>query len=306
MESYNDAMEITQDMVLKLKSEKNAIILAHNYTLPEIQDVADFVGDSLGLSRKASETDADIIVFCGVSFMGETAKILNPDKKVLLPVPDAGCAMASMCTGEQVRVLRKKYPEAAFLAYVNTTADVKAEVDLCCTSSNAVAAVKSLEEKDIVFVPDMNLAAHAASKAPEKNIISFHGYCPAHQGITVWQIEDLKKKYPGAEVIVHPESPMNVLEMSDFIGSTEKMIDYVKESSKNEFIVGTEVGMGHRLKKEKPGAEFHFPPNALCQTMKMTDLRVLYKSLSEESGEIVLDKDVMDRARKPLEKMLTI
>lgn len=299
-------MEITQDMVLKLKGEKNAIILAHNYTLPEIQDVADFVGDSLGLSRRASETDADIIVFCGVSFMGETAKILNPDKKVLLPVPEAGCAMASMCTGEQVRRLREKYPKAAILAYVNTTAEVKAEVDLCCTSSNAVAATESIEEKDIVFIPDLNLAAYVASEVPEKNIICFHGYCPAHQGITSWQIEDLKKQYPDADVITHPETPMNVLEISDFIGSTEKMVDYVKESSNDIFIVGTEVGMGHRLKKERPDAEFIFPPNALCQTMKMTDLRTLYKSLSEESGEIVLDREIMDRARKPLEKMLRV
>lgn len=299
-------MENIQNSVLKLKDEKNAIILAHNYTLPEIQDIADFVGDSLGLSRKASETDADMIVFCGVSFMGETAKILNPEKKVLLPVPEAGCAMASMCTGEQVKSLRKKYPDAAFLAYVNTTADVKAEIDLCCTSSNVVDAVRSLQEKDIVFLPDMNLAEYTASLVPEKNIIRFHGYCPAHQGITVWQMEDLKTLYPGADIVSHPESPMDVLRISDFIGSTEKMIDYVKESLNKEFIIGTEIGMSHRLKKVRPDAEFHFPPSAICQTMKMTDLRTLYKSLSEETGEIIIDEEIMDRARKPLEKMLTI
>jgi quinolinate synthase len=306
MKPYNDAMETIQNSVLKLKEEKNAIILAHNYTLPEIQDIADFVGDSLGLSRKASETDADLIVFCGVSFMGETAKVLNPDKKVLLPIPEAGCAMASMCTGEQVRALRKKYPDAAFLAYVNTTADVKAEVDMCCTSSNVIDAVKSLKETDIVFVPDTNLAEYAASLVPEKNIIKFHGYCPAHHGITVWQMEDLKTMHPGADVISHPESPMDVLNMSDFIGSTEKMIGYVRESANNEFIVGTEIGMYHRLKKLRPDAEFYFPPSAICQTMKMTDLRTLYKSLSEETGEIILDRDIMDRARRPIEKMLTI
>lgn len=306
METYNGAMEIIQNAVLKLKEDKNAIILAHNYTLPEIQDVADFTGDSLGLSRMATETDAEIIVFCGVSFMGETAKILNPDKKVLLPVPEAGCAMASMCTGEQIRTLRKKYPDAAFLAYVNTTAEVKAEVDLCCTSSNVIAAARSLKEKDIVFVPDLNLAAYTASKVPEKNIIPFHGYCPAHQGITSWQIEDLKELYPDADIISHPEAPMDVLRISDFIGSTEKMIDYIKESSKDEFIVGTEMGIGYRMNKVRPEAKFYFPPSAICQTMKMTDLRTLHKSLSEESGEIFIDKDIMDRARKPLEKMLNI
>lgn len=306
MESYNGAMEITQSSVQELKNKKNAIILAHNYTLPEVQDAADFVGDSFGLSKIATETDADIIVFCGVSFMGETAKILNPDKKVILPVPEAGCAMASMCTGEQVRSLRKRYPDAAFMAYVNTTADVKAEVDLCCTSSNAVKATKSLEERDIVFLPDMNLAAYVAREVPEKNIIPLMGYCPAHHGITVWQVEDLKELHPEAEIVSHPECAMDVLEISDFIGSTEAMVNHVKGSEKDQFIIGTEIGILHRMQKLRPDAKFYFPPSAICQTMKMTDLRRIYLALSEESGEVILDKAVMDKARVPLEKMLAL
>ena len=299
-------MEITQESVLKLKNEKNAIILAHNYTLPEVQDAADYVGDSLGLSQKASETDADIIVFCGVSFMGETAKILNPGKKVLLPDPNAGCSMASMCTAEQVISLRKKYPGAAVLAYVNTTAEVKAEADLCCTSSNAIKAAASLDEKDIIFVPDMNLAAYTASKLPDKNIIPFHGYCSAHQGITTWHIEDLKILHPNADVVSHPECTLEVLDLSDYVGSTEKMLNYVMDSDKDEFIIGTEVGMLHRLKKSRPDAEFYFPPNAICQTMKMTDLRSIYRSLDKESVEIVLDPKVAKRARIPVERMLAL
>ncbi len=299
-------MEITQESVLNLKNKKNAIILAHNYTLPEVQDAADYVGDSLGLSKKASETDADLIVFCGVSFMGETAKILNPEKTVLLPDPNAGCSMASMCTGEQVISLRKKYPDAAVLAYVNTTAEVKAEADLCCTSSNAIKAAASLDEKNIIFVPDMNLAAYTASKLPDKNIIPFHGYCSAHQGITTWHIEDLKIMHPEADIVSHPECTFEVLELSDFIGSTEKMLDYVMNSDKDEFIIGTEIGMSHRLKKSRPDAMFYFPPNAICQTMKMTDLRSIYKALDQGCGEVVLDKDVADRARMSVERMLAL
>lgn len=299
-------MEITQESVRNLKNKKNAIILAHNYTLPEVQDAADFVGDSLGLSKKASEADADLIVFCGVSFMGETAKILNPEMTVLLPDPNAGCSMASMCTGEQVISLRKKYPDAAVLAYVNTTAEVKAEADLCCTSSNAIKAAASLDEKNIIFVPDMNLAAYTASKLPDKNIIPFHGYCSAHQGITTWHIEDLKIMHPEADIVSHPECTFEVLELSDFIGSTEKMLDYVMNSDKDEFIIGTEIGMSHRLKKSRPDAMFYFPPNAICQTMKMTDLRSIYKALDQGCGEVVLDKDVADRARMSVERMLAL
>lgn len=299
-------MEITQESVLKLKDKKNAIILAHNYTLPEVQDAADYVGDSLGLSQKASETDANIIVFCGVSFMGETAKILNPSKTVLLPDPNAGCSMASMCTAEQVISLRKKYPGAAVLAYVNTTAEVKAEADLCCTSSNAIKAAASLDEKDIIFVPDMNLAAYTASKLPDKNIIPFHGYCSAHQGITTWHIEDLKTLHPKADVVSHPECMFQILELSDFVGSTEKMLGYVMDSDKDEFIIGTEVGMLHRLNKARPDAKFYFPPNAICQTMKMTDLRSIYGALDKECFKVVLDPDVAERARVPVERMLAL
>lgn len=299
-------MEATLESIQQLKKEKNAVVLAHNYTLPEVQDAADYVGDSLGLSRKAAETEAEIIVFCGVSFMGETAKILNPDKKVLLPEPRAGCSMASMCTAPQVREMKKLYPEAAVVAYVNTTADVKAEADICCTSSNSVKATSSLEEKDIIFVPDMNLAAYTAQKLPEKNIMPFHGYCSAHHGITKWQIEDLKILHSGAEIVSHPECALDVLEMSDFVGSTEKMIDHVRESPNGEFIIATEVGMLYRLGKARPDAKFYFPPNALCQTIKMTDLRLIHRALNECKQEVVLDPDISMRARIPVERMLSL
>ncbi|MDN5357030.1 MAG: quinolinate synthase [Candidatus Methanomethylophilaceae archaeon] len=299
-------MEITLESIQQLKKEKNAVILAHNYTLPEVQDVADYVGDSLGLSRKAAETEAEIIIFCGVSFMGETAKILNPDKKVLLPEPRAGCSMASMCTAAQVREMRRIYPDAAVVAYVNTTADVKAESDICCTSSNSIKATASLEEEDIIFIPDMNLAAYTANKLPEKNIIPFHGYCSAHHGITTWQIEDLRTLHPGADIVSHPECTFDVLAMSDFIGSTEKMIDFVRVSDNNEFIIATEVGMLYRLRKVRPDAKFYFPPNALCQTIKMTNLRLVYRSLVDGNGEVILDPEISRRARIPVERMLSL
>ncbi len=299
-------MEITLESIQQLKKEKNAVILAHNYTLPEVQDAADYVGDSLGLSRKAAETEAEMIVFCGVSFMGETAKILNPDKKVLIPEPRAGCSMASMCTASQVREMKKLHPEAAVVAYVNTTAEVKAEADICCTSSNSVKATSSLEEKDIIFVPDMNLAAYTARKLPEKNIIPFHGYCSAHHGITAWQIVDLKTLHPGADIVSHPECASEVLDISDYIGSTEKMIDYVRESSNSEFIIATEVGMLYRLAKARPDSKFYFPPNALCQTMKMTDLRLICRALTQEKEEVVLDPEISRRARIPVERMLSL
>lgn len=299
-------MEITSESIQKLKKDRNAVILAHNYTLPEVQDVADFVGDSLGLSRKAADTEAEIIVFCGVSFMGETAKILNPDKKVLLPEPGAGCSMASMCTASGVRELRKMYPGAAVAAYVNTTADVKAEADICCTSANSVKAVASLEEEDVIFVPDMNLAAYTADKLPDKNIIPFDGYCSAHHGITTWQIEDLKILHPTAEILSHPECSFDVLKISDYVGSTEKMIDFVRESGNREFIISTESGMMHRLNKVRPDAKFYFPPNAICPTMKMTDLRLIHRALIGCVGEVVLDPEISRKARIPVERMLSL
>jgi quinolinate synthase len=292
------------DRISELKREKDAVILAHNYTSDEVQDLADYVGDSLGLSVKAASTEASVIVFCGVSFMGETAKILSPGKTVLLPEPEAHCAMASMCTAQQIRDMRKRHPGAAVVGYVNTSAESKAEMDVCCTSSNAVAVVRSLEEKDVIFVPDKNLGAYVASKVPEKNIILWDGFCPVHQSITVKNIADLKEKHPNARVLAHPECRPEVLSMSDSVGSTEGMV--VAAESGEEFIVATEKGMEHRFRGRYPEKSFHFPVNAVCLTMKMVEPESLLRCLETFEGRVELDEKVLRSAYLPVKRMTDI
>lgn len=300
------SMNAVIERINALKKEHNAIILAHNYTLPEIQDVADFVGDSLGLSIKASETDADVIVFCGVSFMAETAKILNPSKTVLIPETDAHCAMAAMCTSDQIKEARRKNPDAIVVGYVNSTAEAKAEMDVCCTSSNAVNVVRSLAEKDVIFVPDENLAGYVASELQEKHIIPWRGFCPIHHAITTCQIEELKRLHPRALVLAHPECRMEVLDMADHIGSTEKILSLTKNSDADEFIVATEIGMLHRLEKACPKKKFYFPDVAICSMMKMVDLRSLLNCMESLSGEVLLSDDVLKRAYAPVKRMTEI
>ncbi|MCL2318245.1 MAG: quinolinate synthase NadA [Methanomassiliicoccaceae archaeon] len=298
-------MVSVKERILQLKKEKNAVILAHNYTSPEVQDLADFLGDSLGLSIEASKTKADIIIFCGVSFMGETAKILNPEKKVLLPEPEAHCAMAAMCTGEQLKEFRKCNPGVAIMGYVNSTADAKKEMDICVTSSNAVKIIQSIGWKNILFVPDMNLGAYAAS-VTGINIKLWNGFCPIHHGITAAQVDSLKKKHPKAYVMAHPECRKEVLELADHIGSTESMIKVAKESEKKEFIVLTEVGMKYRLEKENPGKKFYFLEQAVCTTMKMPTPESILRSLETGAGEIKLSKDILKASRGPLQKMIDL
>ena len=256
-------METVGERIVRLKKERNAVILAHNYCLPEVQDIADFVGDSLGLSRKATETDADVIVFCGVTFMAETAKILNPGKTVLIPDPAAICAMAQMCSPEQIVAAREANPGKEVVGYVNSTAACKAEMDVCCTSSNAIDIVASLESDGAVFVPDRNLGTFAARRCPQKDVVVWSGFCPIHQSISVQQVRDLKAAHPDAEVLAHPECRTEVLELADVIGSTEKMLTHCMSSDRDEFIVLTEVGMGHRLETKCPGKRFHFPQSAV-------------------------------------------
>jgi quinolinate synthase len=265
-------MQSIKDRIAVLKKERNAVILVHNYCLPEVQDIADHVGDSLGLSITASGSEKDVIVFCGVSFMAESAKVLAPGKTVLMPEPSAMCPMASMCSAEQIIDARKCHRDACVVGYVNTTASAKAEMDICCTSSNAVNVVSSMNEKEVIFVPDMNLGSYVASKVPSKNLILWNGYCPVHQAITVQNILDLKADRPNALVIAHPECRKDVLDISDVIGSTEKMIEFARSSKEKVFIMATEVGMRHRLTKECPGKEFLFIDHALCPVMKMTSL----------------------------------
>jgi quinolinate synthase len=289
------------ERIAVLKAERNAVILAHNYTSAEIQDIADFVGDSLGLSKVAASTDADVIVFCGVSFMGETAKILSPSKTVLMPEPEAHCAMATMCTAEQIRAAKAAHPGAAVVGYVNTTAEAKAEMDICCTSSNAVAVVRSMKEKDIIFVPDKNLGAYVAKNVPEKNVILWDGFCPVHQSMTAKQIGDLVKAHPGSKVMAHPECREDVLALADVIGSTEAMLKAA--SGPSEWVVATEKGLGHKLEKKYPDSRFYFPVHAVCLTMKMIEPESILHALETSEGEIILDGKVLHDAYLPVKRM---
>ena len=297
-------MESVGERIVRLKKERNAVILAHNYCLPEVQDIADYVGDSLGLSVRATETDADVIVFCGVTFMAETAKILNPGKTVLIPDPAAVCAMAQMCSPEQIVSARAANPGKEVVGYVNSTAACKAEMDVCCTSSNAVDIVSSLKSGGAIFVPDRNLGSYAASRCPGKDIVLWQGFCPIHQSISVQQVRELKAAHPDAEVLAHPECRAEVLALADVIGSTERMLNHCRESSLEEFIVLTEVGMRHRLEVNCPGKRFHFPESAVCGAMKMATLETVESVLSDLGNRVELPEEVVERARRPVERMI--
>lgn len=295
-----------QTEIRNLKERKNAIILAHNYTLPEVQDVADMVGDSLGLSIKASETDADVIVFCGVTFMGETAKILSPKKTVLMPVPDALCDMASSCTPEELAEAKRKNPDRMVIGYVNTTGPTKCHMDVCCTSGNALKVVESAGDRKILFVPDKNLGRYVSNRHPEKDIMLWHGCCPIHDRLTLEDLMRIKKEHPDAYVMSHPECPEPVLGASDFIGSTEAMLKKSIEVEYGEFIVMTEVGMRHRLELACPEKRFYFPENAVCESMKRTTLESIRDCLRDMTGEIVLTDGVVRAAYAPVKRMTEI
>lgn len=298
-------MQSVKERILELKKQKNAIILAHNYTSPEVQDIADFVGDSLGLSQKAAATDADIIVFCGVSFMGETAKILSPKKKVLLPEPEAKCAMASMCSADQIRQMKEKYPEATVVAYVNTTGETKTAADYCCTSANALNVVNQVPGNQILFVPDVNLGRYVKEKSG-KDVILWNGFCPIHQCVTVRQVQEMKRLHPEAEVAAHPECRLDVLNISDYIGSTEAILKHCMASDKKEFIILTESGMGHRLQAACPDKKFYFTNASVCTTMKMISLESIVDCMENETGEIILDEDLIEKAYVPVKRMTDI
>lgn len=304
MNPYCHGMDSVSERIARLKVERNAVILAHNYCLPEVQDIADKVGDSLGLSIAASKTDADVIVFCGVTFMAETAKILNPDKTVLIPDDAAICSMAQMCTPSEIIEARNAFPGAEVVGYVNSTAACKAEMDVCCTSSNAIDIVANTGSDGVIFVPDKNLGAYAGSKCPGKDVRLWHGFCPIHQSISVEQVEDLREAHPGVPIIAHPECRAPVLALADSIGSTEAMIKYCKASGSDEFIVLTEVGMGHRLERECPGKTFHFPQAAVCGAMKMSTLKGILACLETLEPRVELPAETIERARAPVERMI--
>ena len=297
-------MEELIDKINRLKKEKNAVILVHNYQRPEIYRVADFLGDSLELARMASKTKADIIVFCGVDFMAESAKILNPDKTVLHPSSLSICPMAQMVTREQVLDMKKKHPKAAVVSYVNTTAEVKAVSDVCCTSANAVKVVNSLKEDEVIFTPDKNLALYVQTQT-DKKIIAVEGHCYVHDKITPEAVRKARENYPNAKIMVHPECRMDVINLGDAVCSTSQMITYAKESSAKEFIAVTECGMVNRLKKEMPDKRF-YAVGGTCIQMKKITLEKVYECLRDEKPTVEIDKDIMDKARRALERMLEV
>ena len=297
-----------QKKIEKLKEEKNAVILAHNYQRPEIQDVADIIGDSLGLSIEAAKSDAEVIVFCGVRFMAESAKILSPNKIVVHPVEDSFCPMAAMIDAYSVRQLKKENPEAAVVAYVNTTAEVKAEVDICCTSANAVKTVQNLPEKDIIFIPDINLGMYVKRFVKNKNLILYPGYCPTHNNITAKQVLKVKNEHPDAEILAHPECTPEVIDIADGAYSTEGMLKRVLSSNHKEFIIVTEKEMVYRLQKEAKSVGkdivFHPVESAVCPNMKKITIDKVAESLERLSPVIELPEEIIKRARKPLDRML--
>ncbi|NIO23043.1 MAG: quinolinate synthase NadA [Candidatus Aenigmarchaeota archaeon] len=289
-----------------LKEERGAVILVHNYQRPEIYRIADHIGDSFGLSKKASETGAEMIVFCGVDFMAECAHILSPGKTTLLPEIEARCPMAAMVSVEDMRKLKGKHPEAAVVSYVNTSAGVKAESDICCTSSNAVKVVNSLDEKDVIFVPDHNLANYV-SRHTKKNIIPCKGWCYVHDKFSAGMLRRSKGIHPDAEVVVHPECRPEVIDLADNIFSTGGMLEHLKKSTSRKFIIGTEIGMIERLKMEFPGRTFlSAPPANICLQMKKTTLNSVLESLEKEQHRVTVPEDIRTRAKKALDRMLEV
>ena len=304
-------MSFNQELVqkiIKLKKEKNAVILAHCYQNIEIDEVADYVGDSLYLSQMAAKTDADIIVFAGVYFMAETAKILSPNKKVLLPSLKAGCLMADMINLEQIREFKSKHPNVPVVCYVNSTAEVKSQADVCCTSSNAVNVVKSLNVKEVLFVPDTYLGNFVKSQLNgDVNIIAYPGYCPTHLRITPKDVLDMKAKYPNAKVLAHPECHSEVVKLADFVGSTTAIMNEAKKSNDKTFIIATELGVVERLKRDVPDKEFILvSKKAVCPNMKCHHLEDIYNALLYEQHEINVSEKLITAALKPIQKMVAI
>ena len=295
------------ERINSLKKEKRAIILAHSYQNVEIDEVADYVGDSLYLSQKAKETEAEIIIFAGVYFMAQTAKIISPNKKVLLPNLNAGCLMADMINLNQILEFKKQYPNLPVVCYINSTAEVKAECDICCTSSNAVEIVKSLNQPRVLFVPDANLGKYVESQLNGVEVITYNGCCPVHDNITVEDILGVRKKYPDAKVLIHPECKTSVSGLGDYIGSTSGIIDYVKNSKDKQFVIVTEKGVVDRLKRDYPEKEFILISDSmLCESMKLTTLEQILYSLENEVNEIKLDKKVIDISAGCIERMLKV
>jgi quinolinate synthase len=294
------------DKINNLKKKKNAVILVHNYQRPEIYKVADLIGDSYGLSKKATETKAKFIVFCGVDFMAESAYILNPEKTVLIPTKEAKCPMAAMVTAQEFRELKAKHPNAAVVSYVNTTAEVKAESDICCTSANAVEVVNSLKQKEVIFVPDENLAKYV-QRFTDKKIIPWNGWCYVHARFTAEGLKEAKRLHPDAKVVVHPECVPAVIDLADKVASTTGMIEYVKKSTDEKFIIATEIGLIERLKLEAPDKIcLQAPPGGTCVQMKKNYLPFVLESLEKEQYKVTVPEDIRVKAKEALDKMLDV
>ena len=299
-------LDITKE-IENLKKQRGAVILAHYYQRPEVQDIADYVGDSFALSKLAKELPQQVIVFCGVHFMAESAKILSPEKTVLLPDANAGCPMAEMVGEEDVIALKKAHPNAAVVCYVNSTAKVKALSDICCTSSNAIRVVNSLPQKDIIFIPDQNLGHYVAQKVPEKNIILFDGYCVTHHRVKADDVIKAKEAVPDAIFVVHPECKPEIVEMADFVGSTSEIIDFVSNSPNEKFIIGTEMGVLHPIQKRSPDKRLYLlSPGLVCPNMKKTTLENVKNALLNNEYEMKLDSETVEKAKNSLDKMLKV
>ena len=299
-------ISLIHDEILRLKEDRFAIILAHNYQPPEVQDIADLTGDSLELSRAAATMEGDVIVFCGVDFMAETAAIISPEKTVLLPAQDACCPMADMITAGELKLVKSRHPEAAVVCYVNTTAEVKAESDICCTSSNAVKVVNSLKDDQIIFVPDRNLALYT-QRFTKKEILPWEGCCTVHDRITPDHVQQAHNLHPEAVLLVHPECRPEVIDLADQVASTSGIIRLVCESREQEFIIGTEVGILHRIRKECPAKKcYPLSQAAICMNMKKTNLTKVRDALLELQPRITVPEIIADRARSAIERMLAV
>ena len=296
-----------EDEIARLKAQRRAVILVHNYQRPDVQDIGDFVGDSLELARRAAQSRAEVIVFCGVLFMAETAKILSPDATVLMPDPNAGCPMANMVTARELRNAKTAHPDAVVVCYVNSSAEVKAESDVCCTSANAVKVVRSIPpDKPVLFIPDRNLGAYV-ERVTGRDLILWEGYCPTHQRILPEHVLRLKQEHPAAKVIVHPECVGPTIDLADEVASTSGILKYCRESSAREFIIGTEIGILHRLRKESPAKTFYQVSSvADCPNMKLTTLEKVLWSLQDMQYEITVPVDVRLRAKRAIDRMLEI
>lgn len=291
------------EKILKLKKEKNAIILAHLYQIPEIQEIADYVGDSYYLSQVARDAKEDLIIFCGVKFMAESAKVLSPEKTVILPAPNAGCPMADMAEVEDVEEMIKKYPDAFKVCYINSSYEVKALCDASVTSSSALKIIKNIPNKQILFLPDQNLGGYISEFFPEKEFILWRGFCPTHHRITAEDIIKAKEEHPNVKVLSHPECSKEVRDLSDYIGSTSGIINYATECEDKEFIIATEEGVLHQLKKKNPDKKFYFPEVMVCPNMKKTSLQDVYDVLDGKKEEVILDEEIRKKALTSLENM---